>query len=268
MNNTSYLKRNGCIFLLIYLMVIVLSCNRKTALSKSNNRIENAEYWITNIDRSALFQKQSPNLVFENKTASSFIIDVNNDLQYQEMDGFGFCLTGGSAQLINKMGKNERDELIRNLFDTSGGNIGISYLRISIGASDLDDHVFSYDDMPAGQTDTALNYFSLDEDRKNLIPVLKEILSVSPALKILGSPWSAPVWMKTNNDTRGGSLKQEYYDAYAHYIVKYIQEMKKEGIRIDAVTPQNEPLHPGNNPSMYMEARDQALFIKKSLGPA
>ncbi len=84
----------------------------------------------------------------------------------------------------------------------------------------------------------------------------------------MGSPWSPPVWMKTNNDTRGGSLKPEYYSAYARYFVKYIQAMKAEGIRIDAITVQNEPLHPGNTPSLLMLAPDQAVFIKNHLGPA
>ncbi|MEI9956216.1 MAG: glycoside hydrolase family 30 beta sandwich domain-containing protein [Ferruginibacter sp.] len=97
---------------------------------------------------------------------------------------------------------------------------------------------------------------------------MKEILKINPAIKILGSPWSAPVWMKDNNDTRGGSLKPEYYAAYANYFVRYIQEMKEQGIVIDAITVQNEPLHPGNNPSMLMLAPDQANFVKNNLGPA
>jgi glucosylceramidase len=104
--------------------------------------------------------------------------------------------------------------------------------------------------------------------RDSLIPVLKEILAINPALKIMGSPWTAPLWMKTNNASVGGSLKKEWYDAYALYFVKYIQAMEAEGIPIDAVTVQNEPLHGGNNPSMVMTAADQALFIRQSLGPA
>ena len=110
--------------------------------------------------------------------------------------------------------------------------------------------------------------FSIDPEKEDLIPVLKEILAINPSIKILGSPWSAPLWMKTNNASVGGSLKTEWFNAYAKYFVKYIQAMKAEGITIDAITIQNEPLHPGNNPSMYMTAADQALFIKQSLGPA
>jgi glucosylceramidase len=101
-----------------------------------------------------------------------------------------------------------------------------------------------------------------------LIPVLKEILAINPAIKILGSPWTPPVWMKTNSNSKGGSLLPKYYDAYALYFVKYIQSMKKEGINIDAVTIQNEPLHPGNNPSLLMQPEEQGAFIKQSLGKA
>ena len=101
-----------------------------------------------------------------------------------------------------------------------------------------------------------------------VIPLLKEILAINPNIKIMGSPWSPPVWMKDNGNSVGGSLKPEYYDAYAQYFVKYIQQMKAQGITIDAITPQNEPLHPGNNPSMLMLAEQQSNFIKNSLGPA
>ncbi|MCK7556613.1 hypothetical protein MKQ70_16940 [Chitinophaga sedimenti] len=91
---------------------------------------------------------------------------------------------------------------------------------------------------------------------------------MNPQLKILGSPWSAPTWMKTNNAFKGGSLKPEYYSVYAQYFVKYIQAMKAEGIAIDAITIQNEPLHGGNVPSMVMQPAEQADFIKNHLGPA
>jgi glucosylceramidase len=183
------------------------------------------------------------------------------------MDGFGFTLTGGSAQHLMRMSAAARAAILRELFDTTGNNIGISYLRLSIGASDLNERVFSYNDLPAGEADPQLTKFDLGPDKLDVIPVMKEILAINANIKIMGSPWSPPVWMKDNGDTRGGSLKPEWYDAYARYFVKYIQEMQKEGIRIDAVTVQNEPLHPGNNPSLLMTAAQQAQFIKQSLGP-
>jgi glucosylceramidase len=223
--------------------------------------------WLTNADQSALFAQQKQEASFGKQTNANPVIEINEKESYQSIDGFGFCLTGGSAQLIIKMEPAKRAELLKELFATDGTNIGISYLRVTIGASDLNPYVFSYDDLPAGETDPNMAKFDLGPDKKDVIPVLKEILAINPKIKILGSSWSPPVWMKTTGDTRGGSLKPEYFDAYAKYLVKYVQSMKKEGITIDAMTVQNEPLHPGNNPSMLMLAPDQANFIKTNLGP-
>jgi glucosylceramidase len=224
--------------------------------------------WITSPENHVLFRQTLTALSFGSVSDSYPVIEVDTAVSYQEIDGFGNCLTGGSATLLHRMDQTSRSALLKELFSTDGNNIGISYLRISIGASDLSDHVFSYDDMPDGESDPDLVYFTIEEERKDLIPILKEILAINPAIKILGSPWSAPVWMKTNRNSKGGSLKPEFYDAYAQYFIKYLKAMKEEGIDIDAITIQNEPLHPGNNPSMYMTSSAQADFIKKSLGPA
>lgn len=237
-------------------------------LSAFASQAQQAEYWLTNADKSILFQKQTQRFSFESQTNTLPSIYVDDTKTFQKMDGFGYTLTGGSAQLLAAMKPAERAKLLQELFTTNQNNIGVSYLRISIGASDLSDHVFTYNDLPTGQTDPKLTRFTLAEERKELIPMLKEILAVAPSLKILGSPWTPPVWMKTNAVSKGGSLKPEFYDVYASYLVKYIQEMQKEGIRIEAITVQNEPLHPGNNPSLLMPQDEQAAFIKKSLGPA
>jgi glucosylceramidase len=226
------------------------------------------EMWLTNPDQSALFHRRSAPLSFTAATNRHPTIEVDDTKTYQTIDGFGFTLTGGSARHIVRMDPAARSALLRDLFATDGTNIGTSYLRLSIGASDLNERVFSYDDLPAGETDPELKKFDLGPDRADVIPVLKEILKINPAIKLLGSPWSAPTWMKTTNDTRGASLKPEFHDAYAKYFVKYLQAMKAEGIRIDAITVQNEPLNPDNNPSMVMSAEQQATFIKRSLGPA
>ncbi|MFT6828945.1 MAG: glucosylceramidase [Roseivirga sp.] len=196
------------------------------------------------------------------------VIVVNDFETFQSMDGFGFTLTGGSALHINRMEPEARKALLQELFGQEEESIGISYLRLSVGASDLDEQPFSYNDLPDGQTDPELDNFSLAPDQENLIPVLKEILDINPDISLMASPWSPPKWMKDNNDTRGGSLLPEFYTAYAQYLVKYIKGMEAEGIRIAALTVQNEPLHPGNNPSLLMLAEDQAVFIKHHLGPA
>ncbi|MFC7669551.1 glycoside hydrolase family 30 beta sandwich domain-containing protein [Hymenobacter humi] len=227
-----------------------------------------AQLWLTTADKSALFQKQPGRLTFDERPNANPTIAVDDAQAFQTIDGFGYCLTGGSAMLLHQMDAGARAKLLRELFATDDTNIGVSYLRLSIGASDLDGRVFSYDDLPAGHTDPTLAQFSLAPDREHLLPVLKEILAINPQLKLMGSPWSPPTWMKTNESSKGGSLKPEWYDAYAQYFVKYIQGMKAEGVRIDAITIQNEPLHPGNNPSLLMLAEQQAEFIKRSLGPA
>ncbi|MES2881733.1 MAG: glycoside hydrolase family 30 beta sandwich domain-containing protein, partial [Bacteroidota bacterium] len=201
-------------------------------------------------------------------TNANATIEVDSSQRFQTVDGFGYSLTGGSAWLINKLSATDKNALLQELFGKNENSIGISYLRISIGASDLDAEVFSYNDLPGGQTDPTLAQFSLSKDTVDLIPVLKQILAINPNIKIMGSPWSPPTWMKDNNNSKGGSLLPQYYNVYAQYFVKYIQAMKAKGITIDAITPQNEPLHPGNNPSMLMLAVDQKNFIKNNLGPA
>ena len=224
-------------------------------------------FYLTTADQSVLFQQQ-PVTVVPSAQDDLANIEVSAGTRYQEIDGFGFSLTGGSAELINGMSAAAKDKLLNELFGTQQHDIGVSYLRISLGASDLDAKVFSYNDLPWGETDISLEKFSIEEDRKNLIPVLTQILSINPGIKIMASPWSAPTWMKDNQASKGGSLQTEYHAVYAQYFVKYIQAMADEGIAIDAVTVQNEPLHPGNNPSLYMSAPEQADFVKNALGPA
>ncbi len=224
------------------------------------------EQWVTTADKSMLLEKVA--LPYSSADSSNVaVITIDSTRQHQSIDGFGYALTGGSAMLLHtKLTKIQRDSLFKELFHETG--IGISYLRISIGASDLDEFVFSYDDLPKGKTDPTLAHFNLSYDTLHLIPILKEILRINPTIKLMGSPWSPPVWMKTNQNAKGGSLKPEFYDAYARYFVKYIQAMAKEGITLDAITLQNEPENPNNTPSLLMTAEDQALFVKKNLGSA
>lgn len=260
--------RTGNIGLLALILFLGNACNQHHSKGSDTALSLETEQWLTTGDKKNLLKKVEERVTVI-PTEGLPIIVLDTTQKYQTIDGFGFSLTGGSAYLLHeKLSVEQRSALLKELFLTDENNIGISYLRVSIGASDLDDHVFSYNDMPVGKTDVALKNFTLDEDRKHLIPVLKEILALVPDIKIMGSPWSAPVWMKTNDSPKGGSLNPKYYEAYAQYFVKYIQEMQKEGIVIDAITLQNEPENPKNKPSMLMTATEQATFIKNNLGPA
>lgn len=251
-------------------VILLPGCNRKpdNGPDGGDGKVIKATAWITAPAQGILFEKQASDPEFRSPVNSDPSIVVDTTVQYQEIDGFGNCLTGGSATLLNRMTPATRTALLRELFSPEGNGIGISYLRISIGASDLSDRVFTYCDLAPGETDPLMEQFTIEPEKENLIPVLKEILAINPSLKIMGSPWTAPLWMKTTNVSVGGSLRREWFDAYALYFVKYIQAMEAEGIPVDAITVQNEPLHGGNNPSMVMTAADQALFIRQSLGPA
>jgi glucosylceramidase len=222
---------------------------------------------LTSADRSQLMQKQITPLRFEKVIKDPDAIELDDSQTFQSIDGFGFALTGGSAELLMGMEASERKKLLQEIFGKGSNDLSVSYLRISIGASDLNERVYTYDDMPEGQTDLELKHFDLQDDKNSVVPVLKEIIAINPSIRILGSPWSAPAWMKTNRQMKGGSLRNQFYAVYANYFVNYIRAMQKERIRIDAITIQNEPLNEGNTPSMKMTARDELMFIKYNLGP-
>ncbi len=224
------------------------------------------QYWSTTSDRSQLLTRHTAAMQpIAGEKETGIVVDESK--KYQAIDGFGFALTGGSAQLVIRMDAADRKKLLAEVFGNRSGGIAVSYLRVSIGSSDLNERVFTYDDMADGKTDGQLTHFDMQDDKKDVIPLLKEILAINPSIKILGSPWSAPAWMKTNRQMKAGSLQKQYYPVYARYFVKYIRAMQKEGIRIDAITIQNEPLNENNTPSMKMLATEQLVFIKDDLGP-
>lgn len=192
-------------------------------------------------------------------------IIVDERQSYQEMLGFGFSLTGGSAELLMKMTPAARHGILQELF--APDRMNISVLRLTVGASDMNSFVFSYDDMPEGKEDFMLKKFSLAQDLKDVVPVMKEILALNPNVWVMASPWSAPAWMKESRDVRGGKLRRECYPVYAAYLAKYILAMRDKGITIHALTIQNEPLNSRNTPSMPWSPEDQKVFVRDYLGP-
>src|SRR5215831_850270 len=205
-------------FLLFTVTSVNLDCSKNKTTNNNNNGNNTAgdkiTYWVTRADQSILLQKQSSIPVFDVVSNNFPIIQVDSSQQLQTVDGFGYTLTGGSASVINRLGATDKAALLQELFGSSSNSISISYLRVSIGASDLNEQVFSYDDMPAGQTDPTLANFTLSKDTVDVIPLLKQILAINPAIKILGSPWSAPVWMKDNSSSIGGHLQPAFYSNY------------------------------------------------------
>jgi glucosylceramidase len=227
------------------------------------------DMYVTAANKSMLFQHIP--LMFNTKPnmAIATTITLNPSARFQQIDGFGAAITGSSCYNLLRMSPANRTKLLTEAFDTVNGD-GFSYIRISIGCSD-----FSMDEYTCCDEPGIENFKIHDLDKRDLIPVLKEILAINPKVKILGSPWTCPRWMKVNNLTdlqpynswTSGQLNPQYYQDYATYFVKFIEEMNKEGIHIDAITIQNEPLNRGNSASLYMTWEEQSDFIKNALGP-
>lgn len=229
---------------------------------------QDIEVWTTTHDRQMLVEKvQKPISFSAGVRGNNATIVIDDKNEFQEMYGFGFAMTGGSAMHLMNMTPAARSAILRELFGDGDDDARINYIRLTLGASDMNAFVFSYDDIPEGKTDYDLKKFNLSQDLNDVIPVMKEVLAINPDIKILASPWSAPAWMKTQFDVRGGKLRKECYDVYSRYFVKYVQEMAKQGITIDAVTIQNEPLNSRNTPSMFWFPNDQLEFVKDYLGP-
>jgi glucosylceramidase len=225
-----------------------------------------AEVWITTADQTHLLSQQ-PDVQIRSTGAAPVTIDVDEATSYQEMVGFGAAMTDASAYLIQQKLGAQHDAVLHELFGRNPG-IGLSFLRVPMGASDFSTHDYSYDDMPAGQTDSTLANFSIDSDRTDKLPALKAALAINPQLKLVASPWSSPGWMKTTGSLIKGTLRPEYYDSFAQYFLKFVKAYSAEGVPIFAVTMQNEPAYePDNYPGMRLDPPVRAEVIGKHVGP-
>lgn len=228
---------------------------------------ETVSVWLTTPDQAHLLSPQS-NLTFGAVGSNSTVITVNEAQTYQSMIGFGAAMVDSSAWLIyNKMSASQRTQVMTNLFSPTSG-VGFNFLRVPVGSSDMSLSEYTYDDMPAGQTDPSLSHFSIAHDTAYIIPVLKQALQINPNLKIVVTPWTAPAWMKSNSSLEQGSLLTSDFQVYAQYLVKFIQAYQAQSIPIYAITPQNEPGNGNAMPTMIMSASDETTFIANYLGPA
>jgi glucosylceramidase len=228
-----------------------------------------ASVWVTSGDRSRLLEQQ-PDVPFVSDTTSpNLTIDVRADQVFQQIEGFGASLTESSAWLLaTALTDGERATLMTQFFHPVFG-IGLDVLRQPIGASDFALSHYSYDDMPAGQRDPALQQFSIARDRTYVIPAVRQAIQLNPGLRVMATPWSAPGWMKTLGSMIRGELKRENYAPYAAYFVKFLQAYAAEGIQVETVTVQNEPHFTAEDyPGMYMTSADQVTFVRDYLAPA
>jgi O-glycosyl hydrolase len=196
------------------------------------------------------------------------LIQVHPDRTRQSILGMGASFDHASCYNLSQLTHELRTETLRRLFHPTDG-IGMNLMRVCIGTSDFtSDPWYTYNDLPQGETDPDLRRFSIDRDRAYVIPVIREALAINPDLLLYASPWSPPAWMKTNGSLLAGELKREWHDAYARYLVKFLQAYAREGLPIHALTVQNEPNFPNPNyPTCRWTAEDQLLFIRDHLGP-
>lgn len=230
-----------------------------------------AQVWITTPDGSQKMQQHEPVSFRPTSGSDKLTITVDPSLRYQEMDGFGASITGSSAALLSALPVDERDATMRSIFSPTEG-IGMSFLRQPIGSSDfVDGPHYSLDDVPAGQTDYPLEHFSIAKDEEQVLPLLRQALQLNPKLKVMATPWSPPAWMKTGGSLIGGRLIDDpsIYDAYARYLVKFVQAYEAAGVPIYGLTIQNEPQNPTPDgyPGTDMPAAQHVKVIER-LGPA
>ena len=245
----------------------------RTVAHAANERVA---IWLTTTDDASGRHvtrglQQQTAIAFAAGTAGggqTIVIDENT--RFQQFSGAGASFTDTAAWLINSSGalsSATRTSVMQKLFDPSAG-IGLSFLRNPMGASDLARFDYTYDDVPAGQTDPNLTRFSIAHDLVDVLPLTRQAKQLNPALKIMGSPWTAPAWMKDNGAIDLGFLQARFYAAYAQYFVKYVQAYAAQGIPIDYVTAQNEPTCCAGYPSMQWNGSGVQFFIGSNLLPA
>lgn len=210
--------------------------------------------WLTTDDQQAKMQKQAP-LSFSSISGSSPIILVDETQSYQTIEGFGASFTDSAAYLLKeKVPASKLGAVMSSLFGRKDG-IGLSFIRNPMGASDLSRSVYSYDDLPAGQTDPSLAKFSIAHDLADIVPLVKQAHKINPQLKIMANPWSPPGWMKTSGSMIGGFLLPSSYGPFADYFVRYVQAYAAQGLSVDYISMQNEPLFlPGDYPGLCLPA--------------
>lgn len=222
----------------------------------------------TTVTRNSDLTRKMVDFTERKEKAETITIRLDTTARFQTMDGFGAAITGSTCFNLLKMRSEDRMKFLQETFSDKDG-FGFSYIRIAIGCSDFSLSEYTcWDDRKSG--------FSLTKEETDyVIPILKEILAINPNVKIIGSPWTCPRWMKVNNlidmqpfeSWTDGELNPAFYDDYGKYFIQWLQAFAEQGINIYAITPQNEPLNRGNSASLFMGWQQQRDFVDLSLAP-
>ncbi|WP_033408295.1 glycoside hydrolase family 30 protein [Psychroflexus tropicus] len=238
----------------LILLMIISSCAQKQTTAETQ-----IDVFETSRSGNQLTKVDS----FSQKESTSKII-LNPKKTFQTFTGFGGSFTEASAYLLNQLSPEKRKEVIEAYFSDAGARYSLT--RTHMNSSDFSLGQYSYAPV---EGDTLLKNFSIEEDKDDIIPMIKDAMQASSeGFNIIASPWTAPPWMKTNNDWVGGELKPEYYDTWAFFFSKYAEAYSKEGIDIWGFTVENEPHGNGNNwESMHYTPEQMTDFVREHLGP-
>lgn len=256
---------------------VLMGCNQPGNNNEGNDpqtpaQVRDVQTFVTTADNTMQFSAIGRDFAEGLNMNPEKTIKLNPSVRYQEFDGFGAAITGASALNLMKMPEQNRQKLLKETFSVEEG-MGYSYVRVPIGGSDF--NARGAVDYTCCDKQGIENFALTVEETDYIIPILKQIQAINPAIKVLGSPWSCPRWMKVSdvnkkdlyNNWIGGYLNPDYYQDYATYFVKWIRAFEAEGIPVNAVTVQNEPLNWGNSMSLYMPWNHERDFIKLALGP-
>lgn len=226
---------------------------------------QKASMLVTTAD-GRLSLQQSRQAFVDKPMPDAHILTLQPGNTFQTIDGFGAAITYSAAYNLMKMSTADRHRLLVKTFSPKKG-YGWSYVRVSIGCSDFSSTEYTCCDTPG------LENFKLQSDETDyVIPILLEVLKINPRVRILGSPWTCPKWMKIKSKTDSktpydswtdGHVNPRYYKEYAQYMRLWVQAMKKAGVPVFAITPQNEPLNPGNCASTIMEWDEETAFVRE-----
>jgi len=248
-------------------LAVVASLAGCATLSGERSGKAGVAAWASSADGTRRLSPQTNLALADAEAPASGEVVVDPAQADQTIVGYGAAMTDASAQLFQRRLKPaERDALFADLFGRQG--IALNFVRVPIGASDFSSEHYSLDDMPPGATDPDLAHFSMAGPQAAQIPALKAVRAVNPQVVLMGTPWSAPGWMKDSDSLIKGQLRPANYDAYARYFVRYLDAMAGEGLPVRYLSVQNEPaFEPENYPGMRFTAAARARFIGDHLGP-
>ena len=226
-----------------------------------------AQIWVTTADQS-LKLSAGPAMEPVGPAQGDETVIIDTARRFQKMHGFGAAMTDASAQVLSQLPAGKRTAIMAELFGRGPGALGLSFTRLTVGASDFSTHDYSYDDTPGNVPDPKLRHFSIAPAKTYVLPRVREALAINPDLQVMISPWSAPAWMKTTRSLIQGQLVPQYYPAFANYLARTVEDFDREGVPVSMLTIQNEPdFEPDSYPGMRVNSPDRAIIIGKHVGP-